>query len=434
MSYEMVGFLGLIIMLVFMFLRVPIAISMVLPALIGILYLKDWNTFQAAVETIVWDHSFSYTLSTIPMFVLMGELLYVCGISSELFNTFRAWLSRLRGGLGMAAVGSSALFAAASGSSLANTATMGVIASKEMLRSGYHKSLVGGAIVAGGTLGPLIPPSTLFIIYGMLTEQSIGQLLIAGIVPGIVLMLLYFLTIYVVVLIKPEWAPRVDTKMTWKERLLSLRSTVWVLILFFIVIGGMYIGVFNPTEAAGIGAFATFLIALIRKKLTFKTLVAAMSNTLKTTSFLFAIIIMAFLLNYFFTITKIPLLLANFLNGLSLPHYALFAVIVLIYLFLGAMMDALAMVVVTIPIILPLISMMGFDFIWFGVIIVLIIELAMMTPPIGMNVFVLRGVAPELSLEQIFKGSFLFIIPILSLIALLYLFPQLALFLPSTMY
>ncbi|MFA8439364.1 TRAP transporter large permease [Pueribacillus sp. YX66] len=434
MPYELVGLCGLILMFILMFLRIPIAISMAIPAFLGILYLKDWETLKTAVETIVWDHSFSYTLSTIPMFVLMGELLYVSGISTELFATFRTWLSRLRGGLGMATVGSSALFAAASGSSLANTATMGVIASKEMLRFGYNKSLIGGSIVAGGTLGPLIPPSTLFIIYGMMTEQSIGQLLIAGIIPGIILMLLYFLTIYIIALIKPNYAPAVTEKVTWTERFNSLKSTIWVIVLFFIVIGGMYLGIFNPTEAAGIGAFATFIITLIRRKLTFKTFIGAMSSTLRTTGFLFAIIIMAFLLNYFFTITKIPLLLADFLNGLSLPHYALFAVIILMYLFLGAIMDALAMVVVTIPIILPLMSVMGMDLIWFGVIIVLVIELAMMTPPIGMNVFVLRGAAPELSLDEIFKGSFIFIIPIIVLIVILYLFPQLALYLPSNMY
>lgn len=434
MPYELVGLCGLILMFILMFLRIPIAISMAIPAFLGILYLKDWETLKTAVETIVWDHSFSYTLSTIPMFVLMGELLYVSGISTELFATFRTWLSRLRGGLGMATVGSSALFAAASGSSLANTATMGVIASKEMLRFGYNKSLIGGSIVAGGTLGPLIPPSTLFIIYGMMTEQSIGQLLIAGIIPGIILMLLYFLTIYIIALIKPNYAPAVTEKVTWTERFNSLKSTIWVIVLFFIVIGGMYLGIFNPTEAAGIGAFTTFIITLIRRKLTFKTFIGAMSSTLRTTGFLFAIIIMAFLLNYFFTITKIPLLLADFLNGLSLPHYALFAVIILMYLFLGAIMDALAMVVVTIPIILPLMSVMGMDLIWFGVIIVLVIELAMMTPPIGMNVFVLRGAAPELSLDEIFKGSFIFIIPIIVLIVILYLFPQLALYLPSNMY
>ncbi|WP_245831729.1 TRAP transporter large permease [Oceanobacillus senegalensis] len=433
-SVEIVGLLGIILMFLLMFLRIPIAISMAVPAVIGILYLKDWNTLATAVETIIWDHSFSYTLSTIPMFVLMGELLYICGISTELFTTFRLWLSRIRGGLGMATIGSSAVFAAASGSSLANTATMGVIASKEMLNAGYNKSITGGSIVAGGTLGVLIPPSTLFIVYGMMTEQSIGQLLVAGIIPGILLMIFYMLTVYVVILIKPGWAPAASTKVTWKEKFNSLKSTIWVILLFLIVIGGMYLGWFNPTEAAGIGAFTTFVIALVRRKLNVRTFIQALSETLRTTGFLFAIIIMAFILNYFLTVTRVPLLLADFLNGLTLPSFAIFAIIILMYILLGAVMDALAMVVVTLPIILPLINMMGLDLIWFGVIIVLVMEMAMITPPVGMNCFVLKGAAPDLSLEDIFKGTIIFTIPILIMIAILYLFPQLALFLPQGMY
>ncbi|PKG29419.1 TRAP transporter large permease [Cytobacillus horneckiae] len=434
MSVEIIGLLGILLMFILMFLKVPIAISMVVPAIFGIIYLKGWNTLAAAVETITWDHSFSYTLSTIPMFVLMGELLYICGISTELFNTFRLWLSRLKDGLGMATIGSSAVFAAASGSSLANTATMGVIASKEMLNAGYNKSLTGGTIVAGGTLGVLIPPSTLFILYGMMTEQSIGQLLVAGIIPGIMLMGLYMLTVYIAVMIKPDLAPVINAKVTWKERFVSLKSTIWILLLFAIVIGGMYIGWFNPTEAAGIGAFCTFIIALLRKKLTVQLFIQALSSTLKTTGFLFAIIIMAFILNYFLTITRLPMVLADILNGLSLPPFLLFAIIILMYILLGMVMDALAMVVVTLPIILPLIHLMGLDLIWFGVIIVLVMEMAMITPPVGMNCFVLKGAAPDLSLEQIFKGAALFILPIIVLIVILYLFPNIALYLPSNMY
>ena len=434
MSVELVGLLGIIVMFILMFLRVPIAISMVIPTFLGILYLRDWNTLTTAVETIIWDHSFSYTLTTIPMFVLMGELLFICGISGELFSTFRAWLGRLRGGLAMATIGSSAMFAAASGSSLANTATMGVIASKEMLDSGYSKTLTGGSIVAGGTLGVLIPPSTLFIIYGMMTEQSIGQLLVAGIIPGILLMLLYLLTVYIVTLIKPAMAPSLRVNISWKEKFSSLKSTIWIIILFAIVVGGMYVGWFNPTEAAGIGASVTLIIALIRRRLTFKTFIQALSSTLKTTGFLFAIIIMAFLLNFFLTITRIPFLLADFLNGLALPDFALFGVIILMYILLGAVMDSLAMVVVTLPIILPLVLSMDLNLIWFGVIVVLVMELAMISPPIGMNCFVLKGAAPELSLEDIFKGAAIFMIPILLLIVVLYLFPEIALYLPNNMY
>src|SRR5699024_4969689 len=263
-----------------MFLKVPIAISMGVAAFIGILVVRDFNTLVSVIESLVWNQSFSYSLSTIPMFVLMGELLSASGISSELYRTFRLWFSGIRGGLAMATIGSSALFAAASGSSLANTATMGTIASKEMLDQKYNKSLVGGSVVAGGTLGVLIPPSTLFIIYGTMTEQSIGQLLIAGIIPGISLMLLYLLTTYIIVLIMPDYAPVTQTNVSWNEKIKSLYSTVWVLILFLVVIGGMYLGWFSPTEAAGVGAFATFIISLIRRKMSVKIFIETLSRTL----------------------------------------------------------------------------------------------------------------------------------------------------------
>lgn len=268
----------------------------------------------------------------------------------------------------------------------------------------------------------------------MMTEQSIGQLLVAGIIPGILLMLFYLVTVYIMVLIKPDLAPILNMKVSWKEKFASLKTTIWIIILFAIVVGGMYVGWFNPTEAAGVGAFVTLIIALVRRKLTLKTFAEALSSTLKTTGFLFAIIIMAFLLNFFLTITRIPLLLADFLNGLALPDFALFGVIILMYILLGAVMDSLAMVVVTLPIILPLVISMDLNLIWFGVIVVLVMELAMISPPIGMNCFVLKGAAPDLSLEDIFKGAAIFIIPILLLIVVLYLFPEIALYLPNNMY
>ncbi|HWL13503.1 MAG TPA: TRAP transporter large permease subunit, partial [Ureibacillus sp.] len=252
--------------------------------------------------------------------------------------------------------------------------------------------------------------------------------------PGIVLMLMYMLTIYIMVRIKPQLAPTIPEKTSLKVRLNALKSTLPIIILFAIVVGGMYLGWFNATEAAGVGATVTLIIALIRRKLTFKSFVVAASSTLKTTGFLFAIIIMAFILNYFLTITKIPILLAQFLNGLTLPHFVLFAIIILMYVILGAVMDSLAMVVVTLPIILPLINMMGMDLILFGVIIVLVMEIAMISPPIGLNCFVLRGAAPDLSLNEIFKGAMIFMVPIIVLIIILYLFPDLALYLPSKMY
>ncbi|MED4779915.1 TRAP transporter large permease [Brevibacillus choshinensis] len=433
MELEIVGLIGLIVMFVLMFLRVPIAVSMAVPAFMGVLYLRDGIVLDTVIKTIVWDHSFSYSLTTIPMFVLMGELLFVSGISNELFTAFRHWFGRVRGGLAMGTIGASAIFAAASGSSIATTGTMGVIASKEMVNAGYNKALSGGAIVAGGSLGILIPPSTVFIIYGMMTEQSIGKLLIAGILPGILLTVLYILTVYFSVLINPSLAQKGEGT-SWKERFLSVRHIGWVIILFAIVIGGMYIGWFSPTEAAGVGAFGAFLIALIRRKLGWQNFIESLSRTLRTTGFLFAIMLAAFILNYFLAITRLPIALAELLNGLHVSAGLIFTLIIIMYILLGAVMDTMAMIVVTIPIILPIIHALDFDLIWFGVIIVIVVEMALMTPPIGMSCFVLNGVAPELSLADIFKGSMRFLIPILVLILLLYFFPSIALYLPETMW
>lgn len=433
MSLEMIGFIGVLAMFILMFLRVPISIAMAVPAFIGILYIREWRVLATAIESNVWTHSFSYSLSTIPMFVLMGELLFISGISSDLFSTFRTWFSRLRGGLSMATIGASAVFAAASGSSVATTGTIGVLASKEMIKAGYDKSLSSGSIVAGGTLGILIPPSTLLIIYGMLTEQSIGALLIAGILPGILLTILFIITVSIIVMIKPNYAP-IGEKTTWKERFVSLKSTIWILLLFILVIGGMYVGLFGPTEAAGVGAMGAFVIALVKRKLTKNTVIEALQRTLRTTGFIFAIILSAFILNYFFAITRLPMALASLITDTGFPAWVVFSLIILIYIILGCIMDTMAMVVVTIPIVLPVIHSLGFDLIWFGIIIVMVVEMALISPPVGMNCFVLNGVAPELKLGEIFKGALWFMIPILVAVTILYLFPQIALFLPNSMF
>ncbi|WP_077212420.1 TRAP transporter large permease [Bacillus dakarensis] len=433
MSIEVIGIIGIAAMFLLMAARVPIAISMTVPAIMGIYYISGWETLSTVFHTVVWQHTASYNLSTIPMFVLMGELLFISGITSELFNMFRKWLGSLRGGLGMATIGASAFFAAASGSSLANTGTMGVISSKEMLKSGYDKTLTSGSIVAGGTLGILIPPSTTFIIYGIITESSIGQLLLAGIIPGIVLTLFYMLTVYVLVLLNPERGPAVE-KVAWKEKFTSLKSIFWIVILFTLVIGGMYFGLFSPTEAAGVGAFGSLIIAIIKRRMSIGSFAKALTSTMKTTSFIFAIILGAFILNYFLTITKIPTILGEFLLSITTSTLGVLLLVILMYIILGAVMDSLAMIVITIPIILPTLVGLGVDLIWFGVIIVIVIEMAMITPPVGMLCFVLNGVAPELELEKIFKGSLTFVIPMLILIALLIIFPEIALLIPYSAY
>lgn len=432
MSLETVGILVIVTVFVLMFLRVPIVISMALPAFVAIFYLKSDFTLYTVIESVIWDRSNNYTLSTIPLFVLMGQLLFVSGFTNDLFDTFRKFFGRIRGGLGFATIAASAVFASSSGSSLATTSTIGLVASKEMLKANYSKVLAGGSIAAGGTLGILIPPSTMFILYGVMTEQSIGKLLIAGIVPGILLTLLFILTIFICIKLKPSMGgDKVDDAVSWSERLNSLKVNIWILMLFLVVMGGIYLGFFTATEAAGIGALGAFLIGVIRKKLSVQLFGEAIFGTIKTTGFIFAIVIGAFLLNYVLTITRVPNLLADTLFAANLSPFMFFVLMVIMYLILGAIMDTLAMVVVTIPILLPTLIAYDFNLIWFGVVIVLLVEVALITPPVGMNCFVLKGVVKELKIGEIFKGATLFVVPIVALIFALYAFPDIATFLPE---
>ncbi len=366
------------------------------------------------------------------MFLWMGEMLTFTGISSELYATFQKWLGRFKGGLSMATIGASAVFAAASGSSIANTATIGQMAAKEMMNNKYNTSLAGGSIVAGGTLGILIPPSSFLIVYGMLTEESIGNLLLAAIIPGVLLALLFILTIYIAVLSKSELAPKGE-KVSWKERILSLKSTMWILVLFIIVIGGMFIGLFGPTEAAGIGAMCSTLIAAAKKKLTWSIFKETILRTVRNSGFIYAILLSGFLFSYLLAISKVPIAASSFLLGLDISPLAMFTLIVIMYILLGMVMDSLAAVVITVPFVIPIMSSLGHDLVWFGIVLCILVEMALISPPYGMNIMVLNGTVPELKIGKIYKGATLFLLPMLVIIVLLYMFPEIALWLPSQM-
>jgi len=432
MSTLTVGILALIVMLVLMMLRVPIALSMALPAIAGILYLKNWSVLETVVGSVFWTHSLSYTLSTIPMFLWMGEMLTSSGISSELYKACRLWFGKFKGGLSIATIGASAIFAAASGSSVANTGTIGMMASKEMLDQKYSKVLSSGSIVAGGTLGILIPPSGFLIIYGMMTEQSIGKLLLAGVIPGIILALLFVITIIISVRLKPDMAPAGES-YSFKERFLSLKSTFWVILLFVVVIGGMFIGLFGPTEAAGIGAFVSTILAWAKGSLNWNVIKQTLIRTATTSGFLFAIILCAFLFNYLLTISKVPTAFSQALASAGLSPHVTFICIAIMFLILGALMDSMAVLVVTVPFVIPLINDMGHDLIWFGIVMCMLVEISLISPPHGMNIMVLNGVVPEYGIGKIYMGALLFMIPIVFMIILLYFFPEIALFLPERM-
>jgi C4-dicarboxylate transporter, DctM subunit len=433
MSVEMVGLIIILGMFLLMFLRVPVAISMIIPALLGILFLKNERVLLAALQSLVWDNSFNYIMVTIPLFVLMGHLISVSGISSDLYTTFKLWFGKIKGGLGLATIGSSALFAAASGSSIATASTIGLVASKEMLAAGYNKSFTSTTILSGGTLGMLIPPSTLLIMYGYLTGQSIAKLLLAGIIPGIILTIMYMITVYVSVMVNPKLGPVQEVNATWRERFGSLKNTGWIIAIFAIVILGIFTGIFTSTEAAAVGAFCTLIVALFRRKLTWKNFLNALLDTATTTGFIFAIVLGSYILNYFLAITRIPMVLAEFLSGTQLSSLGIFLLILLMYLILGCFMESMAMVVITLPIVIPIMQLYHFDLIWFGIIMVIIVEVALITPPVGMLNFVLNGIAPELKLTQIFKGGVLVLIPMFIFVAILYLFPEIVLYLPNHM-
>ncbi|ARK29881.1 TRAP transporter large permease [Halalkalibacter krulwichiae] len=432
MPEEFVGVIALVLMLVLTMMRVPIFLSLAIPGILGVLYLRDWNVVVSALTTNIWDSSFQYTLSTLPMFILMGAMLHASGISTELFAAFRSWFGRVKGGLGISTVGASALFAAASGSSVANTGTIGMMASKEMMNAGYSKVLTSGSIISGGTLGILIPPSTFLIVYGTLTDQSIGQLLLAGILPGILLAVSFAVTIYLTVVINPKLAPATEGG-SWHERLVALKSTGWILLMFMIVIGGMFFGLFGPTEAAGIGAFTAIILTVIKGKFTWKVLLNSVHSTALTTGYIFAIVLAAFLFKYLLIISKLPLMISSQLTEMNVPNWVLFLAIVLMYFALGAVMDTMGMIMVTIPVVIPIIQYMGLDLIWFGIVVCLLVELAMISPPQGVNCFILDSVSPELGLKNIWLGSLIFMIPIFFVIALLYVFPEIALFIPNRM-
>ena len=374
----------------------------------------------------------SYTLSVIPLFVLMGQFAFISGISSDIYKAVYAWMGRFRGGLAMATICACAGFAAVCGSSLATGATMGMVAIPEMDKYKYNQKLSTGCVAAGGTLGILIPPSIGFVIYGILTQESIGRLFMAGILPGILLALLFILTIYILCLLDPEMGPRGEAT-TWKEKIRSLSGTWGILLLIFIVMGGLYLGVVTPTEAAGVGAFGSFMIALLKGKLSIRSLIQCLMDTGKTTAMIFLIIIGANIFSSFLGLARIPMGLADFIAGLDLPRMVILMAIILIYILMGCVMDCYAIMILTVPIIFPVIEALHFDPIWFGVLMVIVLEVGLITPPVGLNVFVLNAAAPDVPLTVIFRGIVPFLAAALLAIVIITIFPQIATFLPSRM-
>jgi C4-dicarboxylate transporter DctM subunit len=427
-----VGFIGIIALLVLLFLRMPIGIVMSLVGFIGFAYLAGFDTALGLLRNVPYTTVASYGLSVVPLFVLMGSFCYYAGLSKDLYDTAHKWLGQLPGGLSMATVGGCAGFAAISGSSMATAITMGTVALPEMKRYNYHPALATGSIAAGGTIGILIPPSVTLVVFGIITEVSIGRLFLAGFIPGILEAVFYIITIYVVCKLRPKWGPPAP-KTSLVQKIISLKNTWAVLALFILVIGGIYWGIFSPTEAAGVGAFGAFVIALLRRKLGWQEFKQSLVETVGMTAMVFTILIGAMLLTYFMAISRLPNELATLIGGLQLNSYIILTGMLIFYVILGCIFDPIAMILLTIPIFFPLVTSMGFSPIWFGILIVRVIEIGLITPPVGLNVYIIKGVAKDVPMETIFKGIVPFLIADLLHVVILVAFPSITLFLPGLM-
>ncbi len=421
---------GILILLLFSGLHVGLAIG--LTGFLGMACLSGSDAALTLLATVPYSTISSYNLSIIPLFILMGTFAFYSGLSKDLYWTMYRWLGRLRGGLAMATVGACAAFAAVSGSSPATAATMSTVALPEMKSYGYDDKLATGCVAAGGTIGILIPPSVILVIYAILTEQSVGKLFFAGFIPGVLEAVFYMITIYILCKRNPLLGP-IGTRSTFTEKLSSLKSTWGVLVLFGLVMGGIYFGIFSPTEAAGIGAIGAFLFALGRRKLTWQNFTASVMDAGKMTAMIFLIIIGAMIFGYFLAATRLPFELADRVVALEVNRYIVFGIILFMYLFLGAIMSSVAMILITVPIFFPVIVALGFDPIWFGIIIVRMCEVGGITPPVGVNAYIVAGVAKDVPLQTVFRGIVPFLIADMCHIALLIAVPQLALFLPSLM-
>lgn len=432
MSLTTTGILGIIILVILLFSKMPVGFVMGFLGFLGFSYVVHFEAGLSLLARDVWDVFSSYSLTVIPLFVFMGQIAFHSGISRRLYDSAYVLLGHHRGGLAMATVAACAGFSAISGSTNATAATMATVTLPEMKRYKYDMGLATGTVAAAGSLGILIPPSVIFIVYGILTEQSIGKLFAAGILPGILLSFLFLLTINLRVRRNPSLAPP-GPRTSLREKVRSFAGVGETLILFAMVMGGMFFGFFTPTEAAAVGAFLTILIALLRKQLTWQGFVQSLADTTRISCMVMVIVTGAVIFGKFMAITRVPYDLAGWVSALPLPRYAVMGVIVLVYLFGGCFMDALAMIMLTIPIFFPVAQTLGFDPIWFGVVIVLVTEMGVITPPVGVNVYVVHGVAKDVPLEAIFRGVFPMLLALLVCNAILLFFPQIALFLPSLM-
>lgn len=430
MSPEITGIVGICVLLLLFLIRVPVAFAMAVVGFVGFAYLADSIAALNLLAQDIYENFSSYPLSVIPMFILMGSFAFASGISQRLYTATYTWVGATRGGLTIATVLACAGFAAICGSTAATAATMGKIALPEMRKYKYDNTLSTGTLASAGTLGILIPPSTVLIVYGILVEESIGKLFVAGLLPGALLSLFFIVTVIILCMRNPELGPP-GKPTAWIDKIKSTGGIIEAVILFALAIGGLFMGWFSPTQAGAIGAGGALVIGIIRRKLTWHTFVDAGKDGLRTGCMVLFIIAGAVIFGHFLAISTIPFLLADWVGALPIPAMAIMGVILIIYFIGGFFMDSMALIVVTVPIFFPIVQRLNFDSIWFGVLIVLVAEMGVITPPVGVNVFVIKGIAPDIPLQVIFRGIFPFLAALIILTIIIMFFPQIATFLPS---
>ena len=429
MIAALIGFIAIFGMAL---LRVPLAFAMGLVGIVGIGLTRGWDPALASVAQVVYETGFAYTLSVIPLFILMGNFVARAGLAHELFEAAYAFIGHFRGGLAHATVAACAGFGAICGSSIATAATMSKVAYPSMKKLGYSDSLSTGVMAAGGTLGIMIPPSTIMVIYGVITETNIGKLFAAGVIPGLLTAALLMCAIWLMTLHDAEHAPPGE-RTSWPNRWKALRGIWGVALLVVVVLGGIYGGFFTATEGAGFGASGAFLFALARGRLTWKVLFQVLVESARTTAMLFTLLIAATIFANFVNFTSMPGDLKEWITHLGLSPIMIITAMMFIYVILGTVMEELTMVLLTIPLFFPIVTSLGFDPVWFGVLIVMIVQIGLISPPVGMNLFVLNSLLPNVGLGNIFKGCWPFVLVMIIVLGLLIAFPQLSLWLPSLM-
>jgi C4-dicarboxylate transporter, DctM subunit len=424
----------LIFILLFFLLAIglPIGFAMAATGFLGSAILIDMNAAMSLLGQTAFETTITFNLSVVPMFILMGYFASNSGLSEALFRACNTWLGYRRGGLALATIGGCGAFAAVCGSSIATAATMTQVALPEMKRFNYDYSLATGSIAAGGTIGILIPPSVILVLYGILTETNIGELFLAGFIPGILTIIFFMATISIVTRIFPDIGPR-GNKSSFMDKIKAFKDVWGTVVLFVLVIGGIYTGIFSPEEAAGIGASGALALALLARTMTWPVFVDCLMQTVRTSSMIFTILIGAILFNNFLVLSSVPDAIGTWISALPFSSTGIMLIILLIYLVMGCALDSLAMILLTIPIFFPVVANLGFDPIWFGIIVVMVVELGLITPPVGMNVFIIKGMAPEVPLSKIYKGVLPFVIAQILLITLIVFVPEIATWLPSTM-